>query len=85
MDIRPQGQRKSRGIMSDGFPWLKKSVETTHPSALIPSVSIHLFHTLKISSGETEVQRQEIAETGTHCSFVATCFLRREFPKLFCS
>lgn len=36
-------------------------------------------------SGETEAQRQEIAETRTRCSFVAACFLRGEFPKISCS
>ena len=31
MDIRPQEHRKFREIMNHGFPWFRKSMETTHP------------------------------------------------------
>lgn len=59
-----------------------------HVQKATPSYTLlhlQLFYTPRACSGETEAQRQEIAETRTHCSFVDACFLRRGFPKLSCS
>lgn len=85
MDMRPQGRRKCREIMNHRRPWPRKIVETTHPSTLISSLSLHLFHTLRAPSGKPEAQRQEMTGTGAHCWLAAAHFLRRGSPRLRCA
>ena len=80
-----QGQRKLKETFNHGLTWLRKSVGTAYTTALVPSSSLPLFHTLGTSRGETEAQRQEITGTGTHSSLVASRLLRRGLPRLSCS